>query len=218
MSSGGRAATGGRFTAETQRRRGGRTGGGRRACRRYPGVAVAVIRQIRWKEPMPSGGSCRGGPVWPPGARPQRATTWGRPYGVVAQILRKHPMPSGAAHLQRREERVHAAAVGSAGAAQGDHLGRVEAVGAAGGGAAGAPLGRARAGAEPAMHPAAPVLHGWLAAAGARAGVRAAARGGEEVAGRGAVPEPPATVAWQAGGGGAGVSGHGNLLGFFHGE
>jgi hypothetical protein len=142
------------------------------------------------------------------------ATTWGRPYDILAQILRKHPMPSGAADHQRREERVHAAAVGGAGAAQRDHLGRVEAVGAAGGGAAGAPLGRARTGAEPAMHPAAPVLHRRLAAAFAGAGVNAAAGRGEKVAGRRGVPEPAAAVGRQAGGGGAGMmSGHGNLLG-----
>jgi hypothetical protein len=32
-------------------------------------------------------------------------------------------MPSGAADPQRREERIHAAAMGSSGAAQRDHLG-----------------------------------------------------------------------------------------------
>jgi len=121
-------------------------------------------------------------------------------------------MPSGAAHLHRGEERVHAAAVGSGAAAQGDHLGRIEAVGAAGGGAAGTPLGRPRAGAETAMHPAATVLHGRLAAAFAGAGASAAAGSSEEVAGRRAVPETAAPVGRQTGSGGAGMSGHGHLL------
>ena len=117
MPSGERAAGAGRFTAETQRRRGGRGGGGSPGRGHVPSLCVAAIR-------------------------------------------RKEPMPGGAADLHRGEERVHAATVGCGGAAQGDHLGRVEAVGAADGGAAGAPRGGARAGAEPAMHPAAPVLHG----------------------------------------------------------
>jgi hypothetical protein len=123
-------------------------------------------------------------------------------------------MPSGAADLQRGEERVHAAAIGSAGAAQGDHVGRVETVEAAGGGAAGATCDCAGAGAEAAMHPAAAVLHGRLAAAFAGAGPGAAARGGQKVAGRGAIAEPATAVPPQAGGGAANLSGHGNLLRF----
>jgi len=110
-------------------------------------------------------------------------------------------MPSGAADLQCGEERVHAPAIGSARAAQGEHFGRVEAVDAAGGGAAGAPLGRARTGAEPAMHPAAAVLHGRLAATAAGPGIGAAARGGQKVAGRGTVPESTAAVGREDGGG-----------------
>jgi hypothetical protein len=109
-------------------------------------------------------------------------------------------MPSGAAGLQGGEECVHAAAVGSAGTAQGDDLGRIETVGPAGGGATGAPLGRARTGAQTAMHPAAPVAHGRLAAAAVRAGAGTAAPGGEKVAGRGTVPEPPAAIGREGGG------------------
>jgi hypothetical protein len=175
MPSGGRAPRAGRFTAEEQRRRGGRASGCRCACWRCAGVAGGAIRQIP----------------------------------------RKHPMPSGAAALQRGEERVHAAAIGSPGAAQGDHLGRIETVRAAGGSAAGAPLGCARAGAKPAMHSAAPVRHGRLATAFARAGPGAAARRGEEVAGRGTIPEPATAIRRQAGGG-VEMGGHGNLLRFFH--
>jgi hypothetical protein len=108
-------------------------------------------------------------------------------------------MPSGAASLQRGEERVHPAAAGGTGAAQGDDLGRIEAVGAAGGGAAGAALGRARARAEPAMHAAPTVPHRRLPAAGAGAGARTASGSGEEVARRGAVAEPATTLKGQAG-------------------
>jgi len=108
-------------------------------------------------------------------------------------------MPSGAADVQRGDERVHAAAAGRAGAAQGDHLHRVEAVGAAGGGAAGTPFGAAGAGAEAAMHPAASVLHGWLAAAVAGAGAGAAPGRGQKIAGAGTVAES-ATAAERQGG------------------
>jgi hypothetical protein len=121
-------------------------------------------------------------------------------------------MPSGAADLQRRDERVHPAAAGSAASAQGNHLGRVEAVGAAGRGAAGAPFGGAGTGAEAAMQPAAPVPHGRLAAAFAGASVSAAAGRGEKVAGRRAVPEPAAAGGRQADGGVGMRSGHADLL------
>ena len=204
MPSGELVAAAGRFTAETQRRGGGRARGCRRACRRRIGACDPAVRQIRRKDPMPSGGGCRGGPVWPPIGG--WAAPWGRPYGGRTQFSSKHPMPSGAADPQRRDERAHAAAIGSAGAAQGHRLGRIEAVGATGGGAAGAALGRARAGAEAAMHPAAAVLHGRLAAAFARAGPGAAARGGEEVAGRGTVPEPAAPIGGEGGEGPANCS------------
>jgi hypothetical protein len=103
-------------------------------------------------------------------------------------------MPSGAADFHRGEERVHAAAVGCRGAAQGRGLGRVEAMGAAGGGAAGASLGRAWTGAETAMHPAAAVLHGRLATAAAGAGMSAATGRGQEIAGTGAVPQAAAAA------------------------
>jgi hypothetical protein len=131
-------------------------------------------------------------------------------------------MPSGAAPLQCGDERVHAAAVGGTGAAQGDDLGRIEAVGAAGGGAAGAARGRPGSGAEAAVHTAPAVPHGRLPAAAAGAGVGAAAGGGEEVARRGTVAEPAAPLGRQAGrrnrrkepmpsGGGAGGEAAGGL-------
>lgn len=90
-------------------------------------------------------------------------------------------MPSGAAPLQRGEERIHTAPVGSTGATQGDDLGRIEPVGAAGGGTAGA-----------ARQAATPIPHGRLAAAAAGASAGAASGGGEEVAGGGAVAQPTA--------------------------
>src|SRR5262245_58958772 len=98
-------------------------------------------------------------------------------------------MPSGAAHRQGSEEGVHAAAVGGTGATQGDNLGRIEPMGAAGGGAAGAARGRAGTGAEATMHPAAAVLHGRLPAATASAGPGTAARRRQEVARGGAVSQ-----------------------------
>src|SRR5262249_49170022 len=69
------------------------------------------------------------------------------------------------------------------------------------------PRGRARTGAEPAMHPAAPVGHGRLAAAAVGPRPGAAARGGQEVAGRRVVPESATTVGGKAGEGGS--LGHG---------
>lgn len=114
-------------------------------------------------------------------------------------------MPSGAAGLQRGDERVHAAALGGTGAAQSGDLSRVETVGTTGGGAAGAALDGARTGAEPAMHPAAAVPHGRLAAAAACTGTGAAARGGEEVARHGTVSEPAAAVGRKGGGEGVGT-------------
>jgi hypothetical protein len=110
------------------------------------------------------------------------------------------PMPSGRAGLQRADERVHVAATGSAGSAQGHHLGRIKAMGEAGAAAALAAFGRARAGAEAAMHPAAAVLHGRLAAGAAGPRASTAAGRGEEVAGFGAVLQPAAPVRRQAGG------------------
>jgi hypothetical protein len=104
------------------------------------------------------------------------------------------------ADLHRGEDRLHAAAVGCRGTAQGRGLGRVEAMGAAGGGAAGASLGRARAGAKTAVHPAAAVLHGRLAATAAGAGMSAATGRGQEIAGTGAVPQMAAAGGRQAGG------------------
>jgi hypothetical protein len=197
--------------------------------------ADAVQRPFgkRRKDPMPSGGSkihhrghrghrgegtarwARGGalhtrPLWP------LCALWLIfPAGVLAHwgIRRKHPMPSGAACLQPDDERVHPAAMGGAGATQGDDLGRVKAVGATGGGATGPPLGRARPGAEPAMHPATTVLHGRLTATFAPAGPGATAWRGQEVAGCRTVPEPAATVGRQVSGGGRGVRDHGGLPG-----
>src|SRR5262249_11204561 len=103
-------------------------------------------------------------------------------------------MPSGAADLQRVNDRVHVAATGSAGAAQGHHLGGTEAMGEAGAATALAALRRARAGAEAAMHPAAAVSHGGLPAGAAGAGARAATGRGQEIAGLGAVLQPAAPV------------------------
>jgi len=136
------------------------------------------------------------------GGRGRRA----RPYGRW-RFRATDPMPSGAADLQRVNDRVHAAATGSAGAAQSHHLGRIEAVGEAGAAAALAARGRARAGAEAAMHPAAAILHGRLAAGAAAAGAGAAAGRGQEVARTGAVAEPAAAVRRQAGGRGEGRKG-----------
>jgi hypothetical protein len=109
-------------------------------------------------------------------------------------------MPSGAPDPQPGEERIHTAAMSSGGAAQGDHLGGIEAVLQAGAGAAGAALGGARSGARPAMHPATAVLHRWLAAAAAGAGLGAAARRGQEIAGLGTVPQAASAVWRKAGG------------------
>jgi len=108
-------------------------------------------------------------------------------------------MPSGAAEFQRVDDRVHTAATGSASAAQGDHLGRIEAVSEVGAAAALAAFGRARAGAQAAVHPAAAVPHGRLAAGEADAGAGAAARRSQEVAGLGAVLQAAAPVGRQAG-------------------
>jgi hypothetical protein len=87
-------------------------------------------------------------------------------------------------------------------------------VGAAGGGAAGAARGRAGAGAEAAMHPAAAVPHRRLPAAAAGTGLGAAAGRSQEVTGRGAIPEPAAAVRREGGSGGVGASSHVSLSDF----
>src|SRR5262249_57007681 len=108
---------------------GSRAGSRGCACGRSAAGANSATRRIRWS---------------PPARLPKS-------YG--GQV------PSGRAAAERDEERPDPAAVGGGGAAKRHGLGRVEAVRAAGGGAAGAARGPARAGAEPALHPAAPVWH-----------------------------------------------------------
>ena len=127
--------------------------------------------------------------------------------GAAREIRRKDPMPSGAVRPHRRDERIHGATERGAGAAQGDHLGRIEAVLQARASAAGAPLGGTRPGAQAAMHPATVVLHRRLAAAAAGAGMGAAARGGQEIAGLCAVAQAAAAIGRQAGGRGPGRRG-----------
>jgi hypothetical protein len=109
----------------------------------------------------------------------------------------KHPMPSGGL---KAEEGAHAAEMGAGFHHQGAAGGRVAAVGEARAGAAGAALGGARAGAQAAMQAAAAVGHGRLAAAALLPGAGAAPGRGQEIAGPGAVPQPPAAVRRQAGG------------------
>src|SRR5580765_1418478 len=103
------------------------------------------------------------------------------------------PMPSGAAAHQGGQG-VDAAVVCAGGDTEGADLGRVAAMSEAGAAATLAALGRARAGAQAAMHPAAAVLHGRLAAGAAGAGAGAAPGRGQEVARPGAVPEAAAAV------------------------
>jgi hypothetical protein len=110
-------------------------------------------------------------------------------------------MSSGAAHAHEGDEGADAAGVGAGGGPERTDMGRVAAMGEAGAAAALAARGRARPGAETAMHPAAAVGHGRLAAGAAAADAGAAARRGEEIARPGAVLEPPAAVGREAGGG-----------------
>jgi hypothetical protein len=117
------------------------------------------------------------------------------------------PMPSGAAAHQG-DESADAAAVGAGLGPERADVGGIAAMSPAGAAAALAALGRARAGAEPAMHAAAAVRHGRLAAGFAAAGAGTTARCGQEVAGPGAVLEPAAPVGRQAGEGDACGSGH----------
>jgi hypothetical protein len=90
--------------------------------------------------------------------------------------------------------------MGAGGDTEGPDVSRIAAMGKAGAAAALAALGRARSGAQAAMHPAAAVPHGRLAAGAAGAGAGAAAGRGQEVARRGAVPQAAAAVGRQAGG------------------
>jgi hypothetical protein len=90
------------------------------------------------------------------------------------------------------EQRPHAAEVGAGFAAEGDRFGAVEAVGAAGAGAARTAYGRAGAGALAAVEAAAAVAHGRLSAAAAEPGLRPTTRCGHVVAGRIAVVEAAA--------------------------
>jgi hypothetical protein len=103
-------------------------------------------------------------------------------------------MPSGAPDPHRGEERIHAAAMSSGGAAQRDHLGGIEAVPQARPGAAGTTFDGARTRAQAAMQTAAAVLHRRLAAAAAGARMGATAGSGQEIAGAGAVPQATSAV------------------------
>jgi hypothetical protein len=106
-------------------------------------------------------------------------------------------MPSG----KTREAGVQSAGTAEleAGLAQEDAgLGRAGAVLPTGAAAAGEALGRARSGAEAAMHPAATVGHGGLAAFAAAAGAGTATWCGQEVTGAVAVPQLTATAGRQA--------------------
>lgn len=96
-------------------------------------------------------------------------------------------MPSGATPHPGGQG-TDAQALGAGGGTQRADGGRVAAMGKADAPAALPALGRARAGAQAAMHPAPAVLHGRLAAGAAGASAGAAARRGQEVAGLGSVP------------------------------
>jgi hypothetical protein len=108
-------------------------------------------------------------------------------------------MPSGEGAVEAAQA---AGGVGGA-AAQADQFAGAVAVRQARATAARQALGRARAGAEAAMHAAAAVGHGRLAAGAARARPGAAARGLQVIAGRIAVLEATATLP-----GGGAVLGH----------
>jgi len=116
-----------------------------------------------------------------------------------SQNCRKHPMPSGAAVPHEADEGTDPPGPGAGFGIEGAGGSGIGAVRQAGAGAAGAALGCARSGAEPAMHPAAPVRHGRLATTAAAAGAGATARGSQEVAGARAVTESAAAVRRQAG-------------------
>ena len=102
-------------------------------------------------------------------------------------------MPSGGG-AHEGDGGAQAEELGAAGAAQRRHLDRAQAVDPAGAAATGETLQRTRAGAEAAMHPAAAVAHGGLAAGAAAAGAGAAAGRGQEIAGAIAVLQPAAAV------------------------
>jgi hypothetical protein len=108
------------------------------------------------------------------------------------------PMPSGAAAHQGGQG-VDAALVGTGGGAEGADPGRVAAMSEAGAAAALATLGRARAGAQAAMHPAAAVPHGRLTARAPGAGAGAATGRRQEVARLSAVLQAAAAIQRQAG-------------------
>jgi len=110
-------------------------------------------------------------------------------------------MPSGGAVAQAGDEGTDPPGPGAGFGIEGAGGCTVAAVGQAGAGAAGAAFGRAGTGAEPAMHPAAPVRHGRLATAAAAAGAGAAPGRRQEVAGPSVVPQPAPSIRRQAGGG-----------------
>jgi hypothetical protein len=124
-----------------------------------------------------------------------------RSYKVHWGICAMNPMPSGAA-AHRGHKRLDAATVGAGGGAELTDVGGVAAVGEAGAARAGEAFGRARTGAEAAMHPAAAVRHGRLAAGAAAAGAGAAPGRGQEITGAIAVLQAAAPVGREGGGDG----------------
>ena len=142
-------------------------------------------------EPMPSGNRALGNGL----ADGLRAPQGGTPGGTVTRDDRNRatdPMPSGDAGGQLAREGAEAAGgVGGAGAER-DVGASAAAMDEPGGAAARETFGRARAGAEAAMQPAAAIAHGRLAAAPADAGLGAAMRRGKEDARAVAILEPAA--------------------------
>ena len=102
-------------------------------------------------------------------------------------------MPSGAA-VHQGEKGADTAGVGAGGGAKGTDVCGIAAVGQAGAPGAGKTFSRTRAGTETAVHPAAAVPHGRLAAEAAAARAGAAARSGQEIAGSIAVLEAAAPI------------------------
>jgi len=104
-----------------------------------------------------------------------------------------NPMPSGGAG-EAGAKSLGAASVDAGLAQEGADLSGAGTVGKVGAAGTGETLGCAGACAEAAMQATAAIGHGRLAALAAAAGAGAAARGGQEVAGRVAVSQPAAAV------------------------
>ena len=109
-----------------------------------------------------------------------------------------NPMPSGGPG-DAGAEGAGAAGLEAAFAQEGADRGRARAVLPAGATAAGEAFGRARSRAEAAMHPAATVGHGGLAAGAAATGVGTASRCTQEIAGAVAILQTATAVDRQAG-------------------